>query len=283
MKLHRITALAALAAVVSIAAASEGQAGGGTEITSCGQVVTTNAFLTHNRYCPGSTGVVVGASGITIDLKGFTLLGDRSLGHYGIDDTGGFDRVTVKNGVLRNFDYGIRTLVADGFGVVGVLASGNSRNGMDIEGAAASLKSSTVSGNGDNGLVIGSKSGKVQSVTAVGNVESGIVADGAALSVSSSTASGNGFFGIYAHGDAVSLKSSTASGNGGYGMYVSGDAAAISGNRAEANGFAAGAANGGGLGFYVFYAVPPTGRNVARGNDDPAECEPSFLCSAPVF
>jgi large repetitive protein len=285
MKLHRSTALAALAAAVSIAAASEGQAGGGTEITSCGQVVTTNAFLTHDRYCPGSTGVVVGAAGITIDLKGFTLRGDRSLGHYGIDDTAGFDGVTVKNGVVRNFYYGIWAQAVEDFSVTGVLASGNAGNGIDIDGAGASVKSSSASGNGNHGLVIGNTSAKVQSVTAVGNADIGILATGAGASVKSSTASGNGFFGIDVNGDGASVKSSTASGNANLGIYVLGDAAAVSGNRAEANGYSDGDTDGGhGLGIVVTgFTTPPTGRNVALGNDDPAECDPSSLCSAPVF
>ncbi len=68
--------------------------------------MTTNAVLTQDLTCTGA-GVVVGAPGITIDLKGFTLSGDRGAGDYGIDDSAGHDKVTVKNGALRNFGLGV--------------------------------------------------------------------------------------------------------------------------------------------------------------------------------
>ena len=51
--------------------------------------------------------MIVGASGITIDLKGFTLRGDRGLGDYGMDNSAVNVRSTIKNGVVRNFGYGV--------------------------------------------------------------------------------------------------------------------------------------------------------------------------------
>jgi hypothetical protein len=53
----------------------------------------------EHLYCPGQDGIVVGAAGITIDLKGFTLRGDRTGGNHGISDEGGYGRVT-KSAVL---------------------------------------------------------------------------------------------------------------------------------------------------------------------------------------
>src|SRR5262245_38840083 len=110
---RRVTLLAVVAAVVSLATASAGQARGRTPITTCGQVVRQNAYLTRDLTCRGLPGVVVGASGITIDLKGFTLRGDRSVGLYGIDDLLGYDGVTIENGTLRDFDYGLVGFAAD--------------------------------------------------------------------------------------------------------------------------------------------------------------------------
>lgn len=55
-----------------------------------------SAFLTQNLHCPGSDGVVVGASGITIDLKSFRLRGDDTPAKFGIDDSGGFGKVDPK-------------------------------------------------------------------------------------------------------------------------------------------------------------------------------------------
>jgi len=51
------------------------------------------------------------------------------------------------------------------------------------------------------------------------------------------------------------------------------------GDRAEANGFAGGASNAVGLALSaVGYTIAPVGTNVARGNDDPNECQPVSLC-----
>ena len=70
--------LIAVGVAVLVAVAPEAQGKGGTPITACLQTVTTNAVLTHDLYCPGSSGILVGASGITIDLKGFVISGTAS-------------------------------------------------------------------------------------------------------------------------------------------------------------------------------------------------------------
>jgi hypothetical protein len=300
MKLRRFTGLAALAAFVSIAAASEGQAGGGTAIASCGQVVTQDAFLATSLSCAGSDGVVVGADGITIDLKGFTLRGNRTSGRHGINDSG-FSRLTVKNGVVRNFDIGVAAYNgADQTSISGLLASGNASDGIFVAGASATIKSSTSSGNAGSGIDVGGVGVKIQSSAAVGNGIVGIQVNGDSTSVTSSIASGNRSLGIEVVGDfavirsttasgnvvegilvsgsAARIQSSTASGNGSIGIEVDGGfgAAQVKSNRAEANGFAGGASDGGGLGIGVLGSV--TGTNVARGNDDGSECSPLSLC-----
>jgi|KBSMisStandDraft_5_1062788.scaffolds.fasta_scaffold72020_2 large repetitive protein len=300
MTLRRFTLIAVLAALVSSTAASQGQAGGGTAITTCGTVVTQNAFLTKNLHCVGQAGVVVGASGITIDLRGFTLRGDRS-SDDGIDDTGGYNKVTIKNGVVRNFDEGV-TASADRISVSSMLASGNKEDGIFIAGASASVRSTTAAGNSLDGIIVFGSSAKIQSSTASGNAVIGISVsgdsaviqsstasgnldgveiNGASDGIQSSTASGNGSYGIIGSGaGAVSVRSSTASGNGTAGIFFNGNSAELKSNRAEANGFAGGSDSDlVGLGIYVTnYATAPVGTNIARGNDQPAQCDPASLC-----
>jgi hypothetical protein len=98
--------LAPVVALVLVTVAPEANGGGGVAITACGQVVAANAVLTQDLVCTGD-GIVVGASGITIDLKGFTIRGDRDVGDYGIDDSAGYDNITIKNGLVRNFYLGV--------------------------------------------------------------------------------------------------------------------------------------------------------------------------------
>jgi len=233
---------------------SEGRAKGGTPITACGQVVTTDAVLTTDLLCAGS-GVVVGASGITIDLNGFMLRGGGP--YYGIDDPG-YDRVTIENGVIRNFDVGVYAHnSADEVRVSDLLASGNFY-GVYISGNKAWVRSSAASADAV-GVYVQGDSARVEKATAVGNHLDGI-------SIA---------------GDAASVRSSTASGNESDGISVAGDAAVIRSNRAEANGFSGGASDAAGLGIQVVNGsstTAPVGTNVARGNDAPNECNPAYLC-----
>src|SRR5262249_57134804 len=98
--------LLAVGVVLLVAVAPEAQGKGGVAITGWGQTVTTSAILAQNLTCSGP-GVIVGASNLTIDLQGLALTGDRMSGHQGIDDTGGFDNIQVRNGLVRNFNNGI--------------------------------------------------------------------------------------------------------------------------------------------------------------------------------
>ncbi len=276
---HRHTSVViAVAALVAIVPKADGS--GATAITTCGQTVTTNAVLTQDLDCPGSSGVIVGASGITIDLKRFRLRGDRTSGHYGIDDTGGFAKVSVKNGVLRSFGQGVYAPNANEFSVVGVVASGNLVSGIVLSGVSVSVKSSVAASNDLDGIALSGPSASVKSSTASANGGNGITLDnGDSLSVTSSTASGNTGIGIDVAATVNPfVKSSTASGNGSDGISVGGDAAQIKGNHADGNGFVA---SGPGLGIRATgFSTAPTGTNFARGNDDPAECDPAALCCA---
>jgi len=300
--LRRIIVSCVLGALVLVAAAPESEASV-TPITTCGQVVTASAVLAHSLYCPGTSGVVVGAAGVTIDLKGFTLRGDGSFGTAGVDDSGGFAKIAVKNGVVRNFNFGVYS-EGDTLSVSAVVASGNGNgvNGAGISalgasasitssnaagnagfgivalGASASIASSTASGNLFDGIFAGD-SARIQSSSAYGNSLDGILVGGDSASIKSSTASANAGNGIAVGGDLASIKSSVTSANASHGIVVSGNAASITSNRAEANGYPGGASNLAGLGIYVHnFATAPVGTNIARANDDPEECSPISLC-----
>jgi hypothetical protein len=264
-------------AVALVTVAPEAQGGGGTPITSCGQVVTTNAFLTQDLHCGGADGVVVGADRITIDLKGFALIGD---GGYGVSSDG-FDQVTVKNGIVRNFVWGVYAFnQSDKFSVSSLVVSGNGFDGIRVDGDSTSVASSIVSGNVLSGVVVYGDSAKVQSTTASGNGGgSGISLQGDSATVQSSTASGNDNYGIFLQGDLESVKTSTVNGNGTEGIRIIGNAASVKGNRADANGFRISDLNGLGINVTDFPVTPPIGsKNLGRGNDSRYECFPDWLC-----
>jgi hypothetical protein len=264
-------------ASVLVGIAPEAQGSGSMTITTCQTTVTRNAVLANDLVCSGD-GIVVGAPQITIDLKGFTLRGDGGASDYGIDDTGGHDRVTVKNGSISGFADGVHAENADGFSVMNVVASGNAAWGIVVFGNKASIASSVASGNGNYGIGVVGASVSVKSSTAAGNPFIGVSVQGDSSRVTSATATGSQY-GISITGAGASVKSSTASGNSLFGIWIDGNAAKVSGNHADGNGVPGGVPDLGGLGISVTgYATPPAGKNTARGNDDPRECDPASLC-----
>lgn len=241
-----------------------------TPITSCDFPANAAGTykLTADRPCPGKSGVIVGANFVTIDLGGHTLTGDDSVANKdGIDNSAGFDHVTVKNGTVAQFS---RSGV-DGFGgansmhVQNVLASGNIV-GLSISGNAARITSSQAAGNYGRGIEIFGNSAGIKSSRVSGNDQ-----------------------GIYIQGDFARVRSSHISGNAQDGLYVTGDAPKIGQlrrgpvsdkNHADANGYSGTSPDGAGFGIdAVNYTTPPVGRNEARGNDNETECEPSNLCN----
>lgn len=92
---------------------------------SCGSTVHSNVTLHGNMDCPTSNGLVVGRSDITINLNGFTILGNRSADDYGIDNRGGHNNVTVKNGTIKDFYVGIWYLQSSGGKIQNAATTGN--------------------------------------------------------------------------------------------------------------------------------------------------------------
>jgi hypothetical protein len=256
MRLGAILALVAFSAGVSAAFPPAGHTRGLTPITTCGQVVKTEAFLTRDLACSGRAGIVVGASGITIDLSGFTLAGDRSPGRYGVA-LDGFDGVTVENGAIRNFDYGLVGFAASRLTLSRIVATTNANGGIFVVGPSTRIRSSNVSRNGGDG----------------------IYALGVSPTIESTTASENAGAGIYLSGVTSQIRLSTASDNADDGIIVAGNAARLEDNRTNKNGRTDTAPNSHHLGILAFaYTTAPTGTNLARGNTDPSECRPKTLC-----
>lgn len=102
------------------------------EAQSCGQVVAENTTLTADLNCLGD-GLVIGADGIVLDLNGHTIDG-AGLG-VGIRNDG-FDNVTIKNGTVKEFDYGIQLNAGtEGNLVQGITLTLNQDAGIQLSGA----------------------------------------------------------------------------------------------------------------------------------------------------
>src|SRR5690349_6248891 len=120
---------------------------------ACGSTVTSNVTLTADMSCPGTSGIVVGKSGITINLNGFSVAGDNTSNTVGIDNSGGFNTVTVENGTVAKFDDGI-VYDATTHGTINNVASfHNSRYGVEFTNSGSGLiEHSKANLNGDDGF-----------------------------------------------------------------------------------------------------------------------------------
>ncbi|MGI9022031.1 MAG: right-handed parallel beta-helix repeat-containing protein [Acidimicrobiales bacterium] len=84
---------------------------------NCGDVLTTSVTLTHDiGPCPiggpsGGNGLVIGASDITVNLGGYSIIGANAMNFTPMEQVGvlikGVRNVTVLNGHVRDFDAGV--------------------------------------------------------------------------------------------------------------------------------------------------------------------------------
>jgi parallel beta-helix repeat protein len=79
------------------------------QAVQCGQVITQDVRLDSDLECPAdTTGLVIGADDVTVNLNRHTISGFASLfQRAGVNNQGGYDRVTVRNGTIRGFNSGI--------------------------------------------------------------------------------------------------------------------------------------------------------------------------------
>jgi Glycosyl hydrolase family 1 len=132
------------------------------------------------------------AARITIDLQGFAITGDRTVFTIGIW-VPGFDGVTVKNGVVRNFYDGVIASGAEKFTLSNVTAAGNVFTGFSVNNSTkASLSNVTGFGSAYGIYVIGNGA-KITSASAIGNTNLGIAIEGDGVSIKSSSAVGNAY------------------------------------------------------------------------------------------
>jgi parallel beta-helix repeat protein len=99
---------------------------------SCGQVLTHSIHLKNDLTdCPGP-GLVIGADHIRVDLGGHVVDGVNNPTANGIDNTGGFDDVTVTHGSIQQFGQGVDLVNASGNRLVHLKISQASGRGIEL-------------------------------------------------------------------------------------------------------------------------------------------------------
>jgi parallel beta-helix repeat protein len=162
-------------AVAGAAAVLTGAAGAQAATTiTCGQTITSSIKVANDPGpCTGS-GLVVGHTNITIDLNGHSLIGDYTAvtGERGVDNTAGFDGVTVKHGTVQGFTDGIVLDGAAGNHLVNLHVSYSTGDGIRLQGSSDNtIATTTVGVSANEGIELGanSDSNLLDRVTASGN------------------------------------------------------------------------------------------------------------------
>ena len=204
---------------------------------ACGETLTESVRIANSLLdCPGS-GLVVGAPGITIDLGGHRI-GGVGTGN-GIDNSAGHANVTIRNGMLRGFGYGVWVKDAAGNVLTGLRVTGNN-DGIELSGATgAEVRGNDVRG---NGLGIYMDGGSNDNVIAANDASEsefiGIYLEQSTRNLFlGNTANANGTFGFDVNASGNVFRGNEASGNDRSGFLGESDASdnAYRGNRAIGN------------------------------------------------
>lgn len=146
----------------------------------------------------GKHGIQIASSNVTIDLRGFTLMGVAgSLNGVDVDPYDTDHSVTVRNGSVTSWgERGIDLGGCNGSVVEDVSASYNTQSGVYAWNYARIARVIAI-GNGDDGIYVYS-SGVIRDCTAADNIDHGVFA-----------------------GPGSTTRGCTANDNGGYGFYIS--------------------------------------------------------------
>ena len=193
-------------------------------------------YLTGNiTGVAGKHGIEIAASGVTLDLNGFDLVGVAGMGPFdGVSATVvGLTNIAVVRGSVRNWgDEGVDlgTSRAINCRLEGLLAHGNAGSGSNA-GSSSTVTNCLANGNSANGITVIATC-TVSNCSAVSNAQHGIQAFDS-CSVTGCTSAANGFDGIRVQ-NSCRVTDNTCSNNGTAGLfsgiYVNGSRNRIEGN-----------------------------------------------------
>ena len=161
------------------------------DTVTCGQVITHDTVLTADvGPCPG-TGIIIGASNITLDLGGHTVFGAPSNAAAGILVEAPFSTtpspagVRLRNGTVTGFRLGVSIVRSVDNTVERLLVAGNLCHGIELLGTGSGgpfpatrnlVRDNVVQGNGCSGVhLLQNASGNVvERNNIVGNAGAGV-------------------------------------------------------------------------------------------------------------
>jgi cysteine-rich repeat protein/parallel beta-helix repeat protein len=207
-----------------------------THIDAAGYVISApgSYYLTANLNGGGTqNGITVNASGVTIDLRGFSIDNCQT----GISAGAGVRAVAVTNGTVRDCNAtGVDLSAASLCRLEGVIITANAGEGATV-GAGSLVTLCTASGNGGRGLVLGNNGTVFRCV--VQNNASGGISIGSNCQATENTLTGNGSgtgqAGLVASGSQNRVEGNSANFNNGQGFLINGTGNLVIRNNACSN------------------------------------------------
>jgi parallel beta-helix repeat protein len=253
----------------------------------CGAYVTHDVTLDRDLYGCIDGGLIVGRSGVTVDLNGHTISGTGQGDGIALLGVSG---VTVRNGTISNFEAGMHLTGVSKSHVLDTRLSMNTDASLWAEASNGNkFLRVTMTENGDGGFkLVGSNHNRIAGSTISGASDSGIYLEalssynrlvrnkvtlagegikidgGSHNRVFQNTASFNGGAGVEISGQSLNTRvnENRAHFNGGDGIFVEGLGTQMNGNNAGCNG-----------GFGIKSTVLAAGgENWAGGNGDNLGC-----------
>jgi len=214
---------------------------------SCGQTIKASTTLTADLYCSGKQGLILGASGIVLNLNGHFIYGS----YRTEDGTRGVRALSAKDTIVNGYVYGFNEGVvvfgeADAITNVQVTATANA--GIFLAGTGDTAISDTAAENGGNGIRVDYGRGDT---------------------IQSDHALNNGAYGIALLEGGEKLLNNVVNGNKGAGITTYEDLDTLTGNTANYND---------GLGIDVASPQIDGGSNTAHGNTTAEQCR-GVVCS----
>src|SRR6185369_7604141 len=167
---------------------------------TCGMVVTSSITLgADSPLCTDQPGLIIGADGVTVNLNGHRLLGDRTGAHAGID-TQGHARIAIKNGIVAGFFVGILAHGGNALKLTNVQVRDNLDAGALLDASGIAVAKSSFIDNTGVGLLVGGVAPKVTGSYFVANL-AGILSFATGGVFSKIVATLNDIDGIRLHGD----------------------------------------------------------------------------------
>jgi parallel beta-helix repeat protein len=156
-----------------------------TQSVDCGDTVTDDVRFIAEFFCQWAPvdqpGLVIGAPGVEVDMHGFEMIGPVFVGgtvEPAIDNSGGFDDVTIRDGRVQNFGDGIHLEGASRNRILHVESFG-SGDGIEIRGGSDNeVRHSKAFGRNNGLFAVGTTDLIVADSQATGSFGSGMVFSG---------------------------------------------------------------------------------------------------------